>query len=103
MTQGSLSSPSVDTTLEVLSNASRREVLLSLSSPSEGILAQDDLVEPAEQTRTLELIHLHLPKLEDEGFIEWDRERGELRPGPRFEEARPLLVAIREYGRPDRN
>lgn len=97
------SSPgSIDTTLETLSNASRREVLLSLSAPGEESLAQDALVEPADRDHAIELIHVHLPKLDDEGFLEWDRETGELRRGPRFEEARPLLEAVRDHGRPGR-
>lgn len=93
---------SIDTTLEVLSNASRREILLSLSAPDDAPVARDDLAGPDDRDHAIELVHVHLPKLEDEGFIEWDREAGELRRGPRFEEARPLLKVIHDHGRPDR-
>lgn len=104
MSREPLSSPeSIDTALEALSEAPRREVLRSLSTPDGGPLAQDDLVGAAGQDRGIELVHVHLPKLDDEDFLEWDREAGELRPGPRFDEARPLLETIREHGRPDRD
>lgn len=42
-------------------------------------------------TPTLSLTHVHLPKLADVGFIEWDRESGDLSKGPNWEEIAPLL------------
>lgn len=94
---------SIDTTLEALSDASRREILLSLSAPDDVSVSQDDLVGPAGRADAIELVHVHLPKLEEEELLEWDREAGTLRRGPRFEEARPLLETIRDHGRPDRS
>lgn len=41
-----------------------------------------------------EMFHRHLPKLEDLGFIEWDRAADEIATGPRFEEVRPLLALL---------
>ncbi|MBV0923961.1 hypothetical protein KTS45_07065 [Halomicroarcula limicola] len=38
--------------------------------------------------------HVHLPKLADHGFIEWDRESDEIRRGPNFDRARPLLELL---------
>lgn len=104
MTQKSPPSPeAIDTTLEVLSNASSREVLLSLSTPSEDSLAQDDLVGPADREHAIELVHHRLPKLDDDGFLKWDRETVELWRGPGFEDARPFLETIRDHGRSGRS
>lgn len=38
-----------------------------------------------------ELHHVHLPKLVDAGYIEHDRETGEVRRGPKFDQIAPLL------------
>ncbi|GAB3667462.1 DUF7344 domain-containing protein [Halopiger thermotolerans] len=35
--------------------------------------------------------HLHLPKLDADGFIDWDRDEQVVTKGPRFEEIEPLL------------
>lgn len=39
----------------------------------------------------MELSHVHLPKLEDSGLIEWDSEAGTVSRGPAFEEVEPVL------------
>ncbi len=38
--------------------------------------------------------HVHLPKLEEYGFIEWDRDSHEVRKGPKFNEIQPLLELL---------
>ena len=43
------------------------------------------------------MVHTHLPKLEDEGFIGWDREENMVRKGPRFEEIQPLLELMHNH------
>lgn len=40
--------------------------------------------------------HVHLPKLAQYGFIEWDREAGLVRKGRRFEELTPILELLAE-------
>lgn len=46
------------------------------------------------QKLTIELIHNHLPKLEGEGFIEWDRETQTVSKGPRFPQVEPALTVL---------
>ena len=40
--------------------------------------------------------HVHLPKLADYGFIDWNRDEQVITKGPRFDEIEPLLEALEE-------
>ena len=86
----------VDEHLAVMAHAVRRRLLLRL---------RDGEVDEASFCRELEardvatdplvgLRHVHLPKLDAEGVIEWDREENRVRQGPAFEEIEPLLAAL---------
>ncbi|WP_177209108.1 hypothetical protein [Natronobacterium haloterrestre] len=44
----------------------------------------------------IEKRHVHLPKLVDYGYIEWDREAAVITKGPEFDEIRPLLEFLNE-------
>lgn len=46
------------------------------------------------QRLEVELCHIHLPKLEAEGVIEWDRETGTVSRGPAFEEIESALQLL---------
>lgn len=87
------------TALYVLSDRYRRELLLALLDEN----PQDDddrdpldlLVADTEPTvLQTELYHKHLPMLESEGFIHWDRETGQISKGPDWEAIEPLLVLM---------
>jgi hypothetical protein len=45
----------------------------------------------------VELHHVHLPKLETNDVIEWDRDEGEITRGGEFETVRPGIVAIADH------
>lgn len=81
--------------LEVLSHPHRRRILtrLNIRNPRD-----EDEFELAELTgddelgdETVKLIHHHLPKLTDSGFVDWDREHRTVTRGPRFDEIAPLI------------
>ncbi|UPV77103.1 hypothetical protein M0R89_22055 (plasmid) [Halorussus limi] len=90
---------------EALSNRYRRQLLLAMFETN----PQDDddlnplrLLKQGETTEDLDvtpvsLQHVHLPKLADMGFIEWDRESGELSKGPNWEEIAPLLRLMYDH------
>jgi hypothetical protein len=40
------------------------------------------------------LYHNHLPKLDDQGFIQWDPETKMIERGERFDEIRPVLETV---------
>lgn len=44
----------------------------------------------------IELYHMHLPKLEDAGFIRWNREEKQVHRGPAFADLRPFLARLRD-------
>ena len=94
---------SLDSVLHVLADRYRRRLLVALldHNPQD----DDDIQVPADITvedekrgvlRT-QMVHVHLPKLEDMEFIEWDRDAHEVRKGPQFEEIRPLLELMRDH------
>lgn len=90
---------------EALSNSYRRQLLLALfdANPQDDddldpldLLAEGESTDDLAATR-LELTHSQLPKLADMGFIEWDRELGELSKGPNWDEIAPHLRLMHEH------
>lgn len=89
----------MDEVFDALANRHRRRVLLRLLERN----PQPELVDdaPFDVGRTdgedrVELVHVHLPKLESMGFIAWDRDDHLIVKGPAFEEIRPLLELVEE-------
>ena len=89
--------------LEALSNQYRRHLLVALLEHNP---QDDDDVDPLNATTPsggevdviqTELFHKHLPKLEEMGYIDWDRERNEINTGSNWEEIVPLLRLIDDH------
>lgn len=92
-----------DTHLTALANPYRRQLLVALlkHNPQE-----DNAIDPLnaiastdtkpERIRT-ELVHNHLPKLADIGYIDWEKDRGKLSKGPSWDEISPLLRLVHEH------
>lgn len=90
--------PEVDYILESLSNYHRREVLFLLKEGEINTL--DDLLRrhgPDTERTEAELVHHHLPKLQDARYIEWDRQTGELSKGTHFNQVVPLLELVENH------
>ena len=53
-------------------------------------------------SRDLQLYHVHLPKLEAAGVVEWDRDTGTVSRGPEFDAVEPTvrLLAKNEHALP---
>lgn len=93
-----LLAPEMDRILDALCDRQRRLLLLTLGRDGEGTVA--DMMMRGENDAgdvETELMHSHLPKLEGAGYIEWDRDTGEISKGPCFEEIRPLLDLIERH------
>lgn len=89
----------LDDVFEALSHPTRRQVLAQVKASNPLYVAA--LVEssrnegnPRFDAAAIPINHVHLPKLADSGFIEWDREYDVIRKGPRFEEIAPVLELL---------
>lgn len=88
----------LDTAFSAVGNKHRLRLLVALLEHKpheevqlpEGVPASETAVEQVET----ELYHLHLPKLEDAGYIRWERDARKMTKGPKFDEIRPLLELV---------
>jgi len=88
-----------DEFLDAFSDVQRRKLLIALMdhNPQNDlpvVIAEDGV---AEMSRLVEMRHVHLPKLVDYGFIEWDRDKNEVSKGPKFDEIQPLLELLENH------
>jgi len=88
----------LDELFEVLSDASRRRILTALADANprdEAELSPAELVgDERHEDVPVMLYHVHLPKLDDAGFVEWTPGSKTITRGPRFEEIAPLLESL---------
>lgn len=93
-----LSHVPVDDALDALAHNQRRTFLFALLDHS----PQDDfpvkLATFDDEGETLEHLtemhHVHLPKLADYGFIDWNPQTHEVAKGPKLDEIKPLLELL---------
>ena len=81
----------------------RRQIVVSLldRSPDRSIPLPESAINPAVPTDLdclrQQLIHHHLPLLEDLSFIEWSREPFVATRGPRFDEVAVVFESLHRY------
>jgi hypothetical protein len=92
----------MDSVLDAVSNVYRRRVLVEILEDGQAYVpdrlryvANGGGIDPEELR--IELFHVHLPKLDASGFVEWDPDRREVRRGPRFDEVAPLLKLMNDH------
>lgn len=84
---------------ELLSNGHRHRLLTTLleEGSTTAIPPSDDTGPEADpESVRLALYHIHLPKLDDAGLIEWDRDRNQVSKGPKFKTVVDLLGGLDE-------
>ena len=94
--------PPAERAFRVLANRQRRLLLLALLNHN----PRDDVpVSESPQggfapsgVGQIEYFQTHLPLLEEDGYIEWDRESEEVSKGPNFDELLPLLDLLDQHG-----
>lgn len=93
---------SLDRLFDALSHPHRRRVLVLISEYNslDDQFSFGDLVTEDDDPESLktELYHVHLPKLADAGYIEWDRDDRTIRRGPNSDEIAPVLRLLHEHG-----
>ncbi|WP_247730255.1 DUF7344 domain-containing protein [Halovivax limisalsi] len=94
-----------DRTFDALTHTERRRLLLELldHNPRELTYTSDEATGSGTQQAAVEreparirTHHVHLPKLAEYGYVEWDREADVVTKGPQFDEVRPLLEFLRD-------
>ncbi|KAB1190710.1 MULTISPECIES: transcriptional regulator [Haloferax] len=89
---------------EALANRYRRQLLVTLAVMNP---QQDETLDPFElvdgttegddsDATHVALFHVHLPKLSNHGFIDWDEETGELCTGTAWGEIEPVVDVLQE-------
>lgn len=93
--------PLLDEQFSVLADVERRRLLVALlkENPRSDVLNKiaesDDDAETGR--RRVAIHHNHLPRLEDHGLVEWDRENAIVAKGPEFEKIEPFLLVLDEH------
>ena len=89
---------SFDDMVDSLADVQRRKLLVALleHNPQDDapVVIADSAKESEAVERLISMRHVHLPKLVDYGFIEWNEETHEVMKGPKFDEIRPLLELL---------
>jgi DNA-binding MarR family transcriptional regulator len=90
--------PELDRIFDILSHHNRRLVLVLLQENATTTEA-DVMCHTIRDKHSVQvsLIHNHLPKLEEAGYIEWDRDSTKIWRGPQFNEIEPILELIGTY------
>lgn len=97
MADTELERPGVDRVLDALSARHRRLILLELRAGRAEHVTDVVLRSGERESARLELEHNHLPKLAESGYVDWDRETGQLSTGPAFDEVEPVLELLDEH------
>ncbi|RQG87037.1 hypothetical protein EA462_15465 [Natrarchaeobius halalkaliphilus] len=82
-----------DDITEALGGRARRQVLVELQdhNPVDQPEAVTKNSAQEDEVQELQLTHTHLPKLDDMGYIVWDRDHGTIIKGPNWEEIEPVV------------
>jgi DNA-binding transcriptional ArsR family regulator len=99
-TMSKVASTSLAPVFEALSHPYRRRILLFLrahNQRTEADLRLDDFAPDDRGMVAVQLFHVHLPKLAEAGYIDWDRQENVVRRGPRFGEVAPLVEFLLEH------
>lgn len=85
----------LDRMLETLASRDRRVILYLLCRGE--IEHETDVYGVCESGDRVHLFHNHLPVLADRGYIEWNREKGTITRGARFDEIDPILSILAKH------
>lgn len=98
--------PAFDRVADALGREYRRALLAALLEHNPVYLEDEEAGVPLEelhrrletQTDELAVLHDHLPRLADYGYIAWDREDNRIEKGERWDEIEGVLHLLAEHG-----
>lgn len=88
-----------DEIFEALANRYRRRLLVELidqNPMTASTRAERNRERSPAADEPIQKQHVHLPKLAEYGFIDWNREQDTVVKGPRFDEIEPVLELLVE-------
>jgi hypothetical protein len=93
---------SLDRAFDALRHPYRRRILLLVAEHNpraEDEFAVDDLATDDDDRELLatDLYHVHLPRLAEAGYVEWNADVETIRRGPNFDEIAPLLALMHDH------
>lgn len=94
---------SYDRIFDALASSERRELLIALlehDSQETSVLPGVPRQISQSDEKRISHRHVHLPKLEEYGFIEWDRAEERITKGQRFDEIEPVVELLCERQAP---
>ncbi|WP_415379679.1 ArsR family transcriptional regulator [Halosimplex sp. TS25] len=90
-----------DEMVDALADVQRRTLLVALlehnPQADRPVVVGDGGTEAIEVKQLIQMKHVHLPKLAEYGFIDWDEDAHEVAKGPNFDEIRPLLELLDDH------
>jgi len=87
----------LDDAFTALADPYRRHLLFSLleaAESSDSTVAYDSIPEFAADSASVQLHHNHLPKLHENGFVDWRTAEKIIAQGPRWPAIEPLLSVL---------
>lgn len=98
-----LDTEGIDRTLTALSHVCRRRLLFELyrdlNSGDGAAINYTEITPFRNETWRIRLYHVHLPKLEEFGYITWNEADEIIRTGPEWDELEPILEFIYAHHR----
>lgn len=88
-----------DRIADALGDQARRHVLVGLldHNPLDYREAVADDGGRDRDDAELQMVHMHLPKLDDMGYVGWDRESGTVVKGEKWDEIEPVLRLLDDH------
>lgn len=91
----------LDSFADCMGHEYRRRILFSLRELEDGesLLVPHDALEAGDDRDALvaELVHNHLPRLEELGYVSWDREARVVEAGESFGRIEPLFRVLTDH------
>lgn len=93
----------LDTALTALADERRRRLLVAFLDRDPrtegGVRVPEDLHDRDGTTgpSVAEMYHVHVPRLEDAGFVRWNGDDHTAVEGPKFDELRPLIEVLCDH------